>query len=97
MFLDAGHVQPPLIFFIHPVWLSIHQAFHRIIRTAWSTAISVIIVATVAAHAGPSASAATLTFIMPGQCIASGKPPTTFWTAVRSLPGMKLGMPFQVM
>jgi hypothetical protein len=82
---------PILIVVIHSFLavVTVHDAVHGIISLGVGHVI-------VNAETRPAPCTATLALVMPGQCIATGKLATTFIARMRSLTGMELGMPFQV-
>jgi hypothetical protein len=69
--------------------VAVHDAVHGVV----SLGVGHVIVHT---ETRSSACTATLTLVVPGQCIATGELATTFIASVRSLTGMKLSVPFQV-
>lgn len=96
MFADAGHVQPSLLFLIHPLGFCVHQPIHGIFAAASAARVTILFFTSIAAHTGPASCASSLAFVMPRQSITTSEPPPALGADVRSLTRVELGVPLQV-
>jgi hypothetical protein len=95
--LDAGHVEPAFILFIHSLRFGIDETVHAIFGTGGNCALAIIVLWRITPHTRSATGAAALTFIVSRESITAREPTSTLRTDMRTLAGMKLRVSLEIM